>query len=108
MVDAPVSGSVATAEAGKLMIMAGGLTGAVESGRPVLGMIGNPVLHVGASGAGATLKLAINSIIFGINEAVSEALVLAERAGVERSTAYDAFTQSAAAAPVGLYSRPGV
>lgn len=106
IVDAPVSGSVATAEAGKLMIMAGGLTGAVESVRPVLEAIGNPVLHVGESGAGATLKLAINSIVFGINEAVSEALVLAERAGVERSAAYNAFAQSAAAAPVVLYRRP--
>lgn len=106
MVDAPVSGSTAAAEAKTLMIMAGGSAAAFERVRPVLEAIGSPVLHVGDSGAGATLKLAINSMIYGINEAVSEALILAERSGVDRSVAYEAFSKSAAAAPVVTYRRP--
>lgn len=106
LLDAPVSGSTAAAEGRTLMIMAGGSDAGFGKARPVLEAIGSPVLHVGASGAGATLKLAINSMIYGINEAVSEALVLAERSGVDRSIAYEAFANSAAAAPVVKYRRP--
>lgn len=106
LVDAPVSGSTAAAQGRTLMIMAGGSDSAFEKARPVLEAIGSPVMHVGGSGAGATLKLAINSMIYGINEAVSEALVLAERSGVDRSIAYEAFANSAAAAPVVKYRRP--
>lgn len=106
MIDAPVSGSTAAAQGRTLMIMAGGSEVGFARARPVLEAIGSPVLHVGDSGAGATLKLAINSMIYGINEAVSEALVLAERSGVDRSIAYEAFANSAAAAPVVKYRRP--
>jgi 3-hydroxyisobutyrate dehydrogenase-like beta-hydroxyacid dehydrogenase len=106
LIDAPVSGSTAAAEAKTLMIMAGGSDAGFERVRPVLEAMGDPVMHVGGSGAGATLKLAINSMIFGINEAVSEALVLAERSGVDRGVAYEAFANSAAAAPVVKYRRP--
>lgn len=106
LLDAPVSGSVAVAEAGKLMIMVGGTEQGLARARPVLEAVGEPVLHVGSSGAGATLKLAVNSIVFGFNQALSEALVLAEKAGVDRSTAYDVFEKSAVAAPVLVYRRP--
>ncbi len=106
LIDAPVSGSTAAAQGRTLMIMAGGSEAGFARARPVLEAIGSPVLHVGDSGAGATLKLAINSMIYGINEAVSEALVLAERSGVDRSIAYEAFANSAAAAPVVKYRRP--
>lgn len=106
LVDAPVSGATAAAEARALMIMPGGDSEVVERVRPILESMGDPVLHIGASGTGAALKLAINSVIYGINEAVAEALVLAERAGIDRSTAYEAFTRSAIAAPVVVYRRP--
>jgi len=102
-VDAPVSGSTAAAEARTLMIMAAGEPDAVERVVPVLETIGSPVLRVGGSGAGATIKLAINSIIYAINQAVTEALLLAEKSGVDRALAYEAFMNSAAAAPVVNY-----
>jgi 3-hydroxyisobutyrate dehydrogenase-like beta-hydroxyacid dehydrogenase len=98
-VDAPVSGSVAAAAAATLTIMAGGTAAAVEAVRPVLGAMGEPVIHVGAGGTGATMKLAVNSIVHGLNGAVSEALVLAERAGIARAAAYSVFLSSAVAAP---------
>lgn len=106
LVDAPVSGSTASVEARSVMIMAGGPEAAVERVRPVLASIGNPVLHVGSRGAGATLKLAINAIIYGINQSVAESLVMAERAGVDRGVAYNAFVNSAVAAPVVKYRQP--
>ncbi len=106
LVDAPVSGSTAAAESASLMIMAGGSEDDVERCRPLLETMGEPVMHVGERTTGAALKLAINSIIFGINQSVAESLVLAERAGIDRSIAYEAFTKSAVAAPVVVYRRP--
>ena len=63
------------------------------------------VFHVGELGAGATMKLAVNALVHAIDVGLSEALVLAERAGVERSAAYDVFAAGAAAAPFVLYKR---
>jgi len=112
MVDAPVSGSTAAATARKLMIMAAGEEAAVDLVTPILAAMGSPVVKVGRSGDGATMKLAINSIIYAINEAVSEAMVLAENAGIDRSVALDAFASSAANSPMlsyrrALYENPG-
>ena len=50
-------------------------------------------------------KLAVNTIIFGLNGAVSEGLVLAERAGIDRATAYDVIAASAVGAPFVQYKR---
>ena len=98
-VDAPVSGSVAAAAAASLTIMAGGSTDDVNAARTVLGAMGDPVIHLGESGRGSVMKLCVNSIVHGLNGAVSEALVLAERSGIERSQAYAVFLNSAIAAP---------
>jgi 3-hydroxyisobutyrate dehydrogenase-like beta-hydroxyacid dehydrogenase len=105
LVDAPVSGSVAFAEKAELTVMAGGSSDDVEAVRPVLSAMGSRVFHVGALGRGATLKLAVNGIVYGLSEALSEALVLAERAGIERETAYEVFASSAIAAPFVHYRR---
>ncbi len=104
-VDAPVSGSVALATAGELTIMAGGATEDVAAVRPVLDAMGSRVFHMGPVGTGATIKLAVNSIIYGLSGALSEALVLAERAGIERARAYEVFAASAVAAPFVAYRR---
>ena len=104
--DAPVSGSVPTAEKGELTIMVGGDAAGLERARPVLDALAAKVFHVGGLGAGATVKLAVNALVHAIDVGLSEALVLAERAGVDRSAAYDVFTAGAAAAPFVLYKRP--
>lgn len=105
LVDAPVSGSVPAATSGTLTIMAAGHDTAVERVRPVLEAMGSTVVRVGASGAGSTMKLALNSILHGLNAGLSEALVLAERAGIDRSAAYDVVAASAVAAPFVHYKR---
>jgi 3-hydroxyisobutyrate dehydrogenase-like beta-hydroxyacid dehydrogenase len=104
--DAPVSGSVPTVEKGELTIMVGGDAEALERARPVLDALAAKVFHVGALGAGATVKLAVNALVHAIDVGLSEALVLAEKAGVDRSAAYDVFAAGAAAAPFVLYKRP--
>ncbi|WP_237155174.1 NAD(P)-dependent oxidoreductase [Oryzibacter oryziterrae] len=80
--DAPVSGGTKGAEAATLAIMAGGKAEVFERVKPVLELMGRPLL-VGPSGAGQVAKLA-NQMIVGITiGAVAEALVMAEKAGAD-------------------------
>lgn len=104
-VEAPVSGSVAAAEAATLTILGGGTEADFERVLPALSAIGDPVLRLGEIGAGSLLKLAINAMVYGINQCLAEALVLAERGGIDPSLAYDAILSSAAAAPIVSYRR---
>ena len=85
LIDAPVSGSVSTVEKGELTIMVGGEPASLERARPVLEALAARIFHVGALGAGATMKLAVNALVHAIDVGLSEALVLAEKAGVDRS-----------------------
>jgi 3-hydroxyisobutyrate dehydrogenase-like beta-hydroxyacid dehydrogenase len=105
IVDAPVSGSVSLAESGQLTIMAGGSAEDVDRARPALDLVAKQVTHVGPLGSGAALKLAVNALIFALNSGLSEALVLAERAGIDRALAYEVFASSAAGAPFIGYKR---
>lgn len=106
LLDTPVSGSVPAVEQGTLTIIVGGADdAALERARPVLEALASRVLPVGGSGAGATMKLAVNALVHALNVALSEALVLAERAGISRERAYEVFASSAAAAPFLQYKR---
>lgn len=105
LLDAPVSGSVPAVQSGELTIMVGGDAEALKRARPVLKALAKKIFHVGALGTGATMKLAVNALVHAIAVGLSEALVLAEKAGVERSKAYDVFANGAAAAPFVLYKR---
>lgn len=103
--DCPVSGSVSTVESGALIVMAGGDAALIERVEPLLSTIAKQVIRVGDRGAGAACKLAVNGLVHGLNVALSEALVLAERAGVDRATAYEVFASGAGGAPFVHYKR---
>jgi len=103
--DCPVSGSVSTVEAGALTIMAGGEPEVVAAVEPVLSAIAQKVVRVGDLGSGAACKLAVNGLLHSFNVALSEALVLAEKAGVDREAAYEVFASGAAGAPYVHYKR---
>jgi 3-hydroxyisobutyrate dehydrogenase-like beta-hydroxyacid dehydrogenase len=105
ILDAPVSGSVATAESGQLTLMVGGEAADLDRARSALEPLAKTIYHVGPLGTGAAMKLAVNTVIFGLNGAVAEGLVLAEAAGVDRSLAYDVFAASAVGAPYVGYKR---
>jgi 3-hydroxyisobutyrate dehydrogenase/2-hydroxy-3-oxopropionate reductase len=105
ILDAPVSGSVHLAASGQLTIMAGGDEADLERARPAFDLLATRIFHLGELGTGAAMKLAVNAIIFGLNGAISEALVLAERAGVDRALAYDVIAAGAAGAPFVGYKR---
>ena len=105
LVDTPVSGSVSSVESGGLLVMAGGDPDAVETARPALQSFAKQIILIGPLGSGSTMKLAVNAMVFGLNQTLAEALVLAERAGVERSVAYEVIANSAVAAPFVAYKR---
>ena len=83
LLDAPVSGSVGLAASGQLTLMVGGDAADLERARPALEPLAKAIFHLGPLGSGAAMKLAVNTVIFGLNGAVAEALVLAESAGVD-------------------------
>jgi 2-hydroxy-3-oxopropionate reductase len=83
MLDAPVSGGEPKAKEGTLAIMVGGPQETFEKVKDILGVMGASVTHVGDIGSGNIAKLA-NQIIVALNiAAVSEAMVLATKAGVD-------------------------
>jgi 3-hydroxyisobutyrate dehydrogenase/2-hydroxy-3-oxopropionate reductase len=105
LLDTPVSGSVPLVERGELTAMVGGSADALAAARPVLAAIASRVFHLGPLGTGATMKLSVNAVVHALNQALAEALVLAEKAGVDRALAYEVFAESAIAAPFVHYKR---
>jgi 3-hydroxyisobutyrate dehydrogenase-like beta-hydroxyacid dehydrogenase len=105
LIDTPVSGSVSSVEGGSILVMAGGETAAVERARPALESFARRISVLGPLGSGSTMKLAVNAMVFGLNQTLAEALVLAERAGVQRELAYGVIAESAVAAPFVHYKR---
>ena len=105
LVDTPVSGSVSSVEGGTILVMAGGRAEAVERARPALESFAQRIILLGPLGSGSTMKLAVNAMVFGLNQTLAEALVLAEKAGVARELAYEVIANSAVAAPFVGYKR---
>lgn len=90
LLDAPVSGGEPKAVSGTLAIMVGGPAETFEAVKAILGAMGSSVTHVGAVGSGNVAKLA-NQIVVALNiAAVSEALVLATKAGVDPEKIFQA------------------
>jgi 3-hydroxyisobutyrate dehydrogenase-like beta-hydroxyacid dehydrogenase len=105
LLDAPVSGSVTLVESGSLTFMVGGPAAEMHRAEPVLSALGANVFHLGDVGAGHTVKLAVNALVHAINTAVSESLVLAELAGVDRAAAYEVFMSGAGGSPFVKYKQ---
>jgi 2-hydroxy-3-oxopropionate reductase len=87
--DAPVSGGDVGAQQGTLSIMVGGDQAAFDRAHPIFEALGKTIMHVGDSGAGQVVK-ACNQIVVAVTiEAVSEALVLGSKAGVDPARILD-------------------
>lgn len=87
MVDAPVGRQQSHAVAGKLLIMVGGAPENVERARPVLSLMGDTIVHCGPVGMGARMKVVNNFMSIALNSLAAEALVLAERSGLDPNLA---------------------
>jgi len=94
--DAPVSGSMAQAQAKELVILVGGDKAAFDKAQPVLGAMGRMVRRIGDSGAGATLKLINNMLGATLTAAIGEAAMAAEAAGLDREATMEVLNEGAA------------
>jgi 2-hydroxy-3-oxopropionate reductase len=90
MLDAPVSGGERGAIDGTLSIMAGGSEPAFVRAEPLLQAMGKSIVHVGPSGAGQIAKACNQLVVAATIEAVAEALMLAERSGVDAAKVREA------------------
>jgi 3-hydroxyisobutyrate dehydrogenase len=94
MVDAPVSGGTAGAQAGTLTFMVGGESSAVECIRPILEKMGKNIFHAGGNGAGQTVKVC-NNMLLGIQMlGTSEALRLGIANGMDPKVLSDIMAKS--------------
>ena len=94
--DAPVSGSMAQAQAKELVILVGGDKVAFDKAQPVLLAMGRMVRRIGDSGAGATLKLINNMLGATLTAAIGEAAMAAEAAGLDRDATMEVLAEGAA------------
>lgn len=83
VVDAPVGRQQSHAVAGKLLIMVGGTTEHFEHAKAILSLMGDTIIHCGARGAGSRMKVVNNFMSIALNSLSSEALVLAEKSGLD-------------------------
>ncbi|KEO90369.1 oxidoreductase [Erythrobacter longus] len=95
-VDAPVSGGQAGAENGQLAIMCGGSDEAMARANPVMQPYAKSIVHVGPTGAGQTAKMANQMCIAGVLGGLSEAIRLAQGAGLDLGKTYEAISGGAA------------
>lgn len=86
VLDAAVSGGPHDIAAGRLTLFVGGADQALDRVRPLLGCYGDPVLHVGPTGAGQKVKLVNNALFAAQIGLLAESIRLGERLGVPEST----------------------
>ena len=109
MLDAPISGSTITVEAGTASIAAGGEAAALERARPyLLAMAPAGITHVGPLGLAKTMKIATNLGLAVQMLAFCEAVLLAEKSGIPRELAVEALMKSVIASPMVKYRGPFV
>lgn len=96
MLDAPISGGSEGAANGTLSIMVGGDAADFERATPAFEAMGKTITHVGATGAGQTVKLVNQVLVVGNCLAMCEALLLAQAGGVDLKKAFDAVSKGAA------------
>jgi 3-hydroxyisobutyrate dehydrogenase-like beta-hydroxyacid dehydrogenase len=99
VLDAPVSGSTVQAEQGQLVIFVGGEEDVYEKCRPVLAVLGSKTFYLGPSGAGATMKLCVNTLLGLGVQALAEAIALGLKAGLPRERFLQVLGETAVVSP---------
>jgi 3-hydroxyisobutyrate dehydrogenase len=93
LIDAPVSGNMADRAGGTLTVLAGGDAEAFARCRPVLEVIGDPVIHLGGPGAGEVTKLINNTLMQASRNVAIELLDLAQAFGISEESLVDAINE---------------
>jgi 3-hydroxyisobutyrate dehydrogenase-like beta-hydroxyacid dehydrogenase len=103
-VDAPILAGPATILGGTAGIVAGGEVATINGLQPLWTDLSAHVSHIGPAGSGATMKLVSNLLFLESLACLSEAVVLAQRAGIDESLLAD-FLRTSSAVPTGLHNR---
>lgn len=99
MLDAPVAGSTPQAEAGQLIVFAGGDETVFLKCQPVLAAMSKAQHYLGESGSGATMKI-VNNCLLGLGlQAIAEAIALGQKAGLDRDLLLGVLAQTTVVAP---------
>ena len=106
MLDAPISGTTLTIGQGKASLMVAGDKTAFDRVQPMLLAIGPKVTYIGEQGLAMQLKVALNMTLVIEVMGFCEGVALAEKGGVPREVAVDAFLKSVVASPVLSYRAP--
>jgi len=99
VLDVTMSGSTPVAEQGALTLFGGGDQECFTAAESIFRAIAKKYFYVGPSGSGAIMKLAVNSLLGIGMQATAEALVLGEKAGLDRSRLLDVLSETAVVAP---------
>lgn len=99
MIDAAVSGSVPQVDQGALVIFVGGDQATYQQCLPILEVLGQQIFYMGSSGMGTSMKLVVNTLLGLGMQALAEAIVLGEKAGLEKNLLLDVLGQTAVMSP---------
>jgi 3-hydroxyisobutyrate dehydrogenase len=99
VLDVTMSGSTPVAEQGALTLFGGGDQGCFAAAEPIFKVIARRYFYLGPSGSGATMKLVVNSLLGIGMQAIAEALVLGEKAGLDRRRLLEVLSETAVVAP---------
>jgi 3-hydroxyisobutyrate dehydrogenase len=99
LLDAPVSGTLEPARQGQLLAMVGGLAEDLERARPALDVLCRRVVHMGPSGSGTTMKLALNMPMAVFWAGLAEAMAIGRQFGLDTARMLDVYLDSPVALP---------
>ena len=99
VMDVAISGSTPAAAQGTLTLLAGGNAELFKAAQPIFAAIARQYFHLGPSGAGTTMKLVVNTLLGVGMQAIAEAVVLGESAGLDRKLLLEVLSHTAVVAP---------
>jgi len=102
VMDVAISGSTPAAEQGTLTLLAGGNRELFRAAKPILQVISKQSFLLGDPGSGTTMKLVVNTLLGVGMQAIAEAVVLGEKAGLDRERLLEVLAKTAVVAPAHL------
>jgi len=99
VLDVPVSGSTPAAEQGTLTLLCGGDEDSFHAAEAIFAAISQQHFYLGPSGSGNTMKLVVNTLLGVEMQAIAEAVVLGEKAGLDRRRLFEVLSKTAVIAP---------
>jgi 3-hydroxyisobutyrate dehydrogenase-like beta-hydroxyacid dehydrogenase len=110
VLDVAISGSTPAAEQGTLTLLAGGNSDLFRAAQPIFETIAKQYFLLGDSGSGTAMKLVVNTLLGVGMQAIAEAVVLGEKAGLDRDRLLEVLSKTAVIAPahVGKLARAAV